>query len=158
MKKKYFLMIILIVAISSCNNTKYTSPVTVEFTIQSSDWAAAGTSGSPNYLYYHQQSMPGITDGVVASGAILGYVKTGSSYWAALPYTETNNSYTSNYNYSYETGDVLIIRKDSDLLTSTPIGSITVKIIILTEKEMHLVNGVDINNYQEVSNVLNLDK
>ncbi len=157
MKKLIFgaSMVLIALGYSSCSSG--TSATTVQFDIASTGWTASGTSGTSNFLYYHIHSVSAITSSVINNGAVLGYVSTGT-YWAALPFTETYSGYSVNYNYSYAVGEVVIIRKDTDLQTIAPSGSITIKIVVLTQKEMPLLDGVDTHNYYEVANALHLEK
>lgn len=147
----------LFIALSITSCTKVASPDTFEFTLTSSDFSSVGTSGNSNYLYAASRSVSAITDNVVNYGAVLGYVKLGGTQWAPMPYLETYSTYISIYSYQYESGTVYFVRKDSDLLTVSP-GSITVKIVVLTQKQMHLIDDVDIKNYQEVAEALSLEK
>ena len=140
---------------NSCTKNKVAEIKTFQFDIQPSDWYENGTAGQSNHLYYISHSIPDITDAVVSSGTVLGYMGN-SSVWLALPYTETYPSYISEYNYQYQAGAVYILLKDSDLFTSPPAGIITIKIVVLTEIEKNILieNNVDVKNYEEVSRVL----
>ncbi len=154
MKKIFFGASLLLIALGLSSCTKVASPNNLLFTIHSNEWYSAGTSGSPNYIYSYSRSVSEITADVVTSGAVLGYVYTNGGYWAALPFTETYSGYTVNYNYSYKDGELLVIRKDSDLLTAAPGIDIDFKFVILTSKQSELLNGVDVNNYYEVAEAL----
>ncbi len=155
MKKLFFgaSLVLLAVGFSSC--AKVASPETFEFDVLASDWVANGTTGTSNFSYDYNKSLSAINDAVMTSGAVLGYINLGGQ-WGALPYTQTYSTYTKNYNYQYTTGTVFIRIKDSDLNTFPPVGTLTFKIIVLTQKEMHLLEGVDVNNYSAVAEVLNL--
>jgi len=100
--------------------------------------------------------MSGLSSNVVNNGAVLCYVLL-TTQWAALPYIETYNGYTRNYGYQYEVGTLFVTIKDSDLITS-PGGNTTYKVVLVEQKNMHLLDGVNTNDYNAVEAALQLEK
>jgi hypothetical protein len=147
------------VGISSCG-TSSGSSTTTEYTILSSEWTANGSSGNSNFLYYNSHVLTSITQSIVDNGYVLAYVKLvgSSTQYSPLPYYETNSGYQVMYGYQYETGKILVTRKDSDLNTIPPSGSITIKVVAVATKDMELLNGVNTNNYFEVKDALKLQQ
>ena len=158
MKKLFFGACIAFMAlsISSCGTTGSSS--SSEFTITSGQWSANGTAGQSNFCYVHSHTMSSITQGIIDNGYVLAYIKfTGTNtQYAPLPYTETYNGYTVNYYHQYQSGTLFIVRKDSDLNTIPPSGSITIKVIVVNTKDAPLLDGVNTNNYVEVKEALQL--
>jgi hypothetical protein len=162
MRKIIFGLSIALIAfgVNSCGSTSGTGAQTFEFDITSGQWASSGTPGQADFLYYHSHSLSAITSTVVSSGAVLGYIQLGGgggAQWAALPFTSTQSGWVTNYNFQYETGSVFIVRKDDDLNTIPPNYTISIKIVIVSQKNMPLLDGVDTHNYQAVSDVLRIE-
>ncbi len=159
MKKLFFGACIALIGLhlTSCG-TGTGSSSTTEITITSGQWSSSGTPGSPNFLYVHSHSMSSITQSVVDYGYVLCYIKfTGTqTQYAPMPYTETYSGYTVNYYHQYQMGTLFIVRKDSDLNTVAPSGSITIKIVVVSTKDAPLLDGVNTNNYVEVKEALQL--
>jgi len=144
--------------ITSCGSSSIGSTSTNEFTITSGQWSSSGSSGSSNFAYVHAHTMSAITQSVVDYGYVLCYIKfTGTNtQYAPLPYTETYSGYTVNYYHQYQQGTLYIVRKDSDLNTIPPGGSITIKVVVVDTRDMPLLDGVDKTNYVAVKQALQL--
>lgn len=158
MKKFIYASFITLLSIGmvSCGSSSSTNTEALEINISSSDWYSSGTSGNSNYQYYASKSVSAITSDVFNNGAVLAYITNGSTN-AALPYAETFSGYTRFWQFQYQVGTFILTVKDSDLL-SLPGGTITIKLVIVKPKNMPMLDGVNINNYYEVSEALNLDK
>lgn len=150
-------VILLILGIFSCGTNSAPKVKSYVFDMYSSDWSSNGTYGTDNYSYIAAHNISDITSDVVNNGTVLGYIGN-SSGWFALPYTLTFSTWSTNINYAYVVGGVGFECKDTDLHSTAPSGTLTFKMVILTQKDMHLIDNVDINNYYEVSEALNLDK
>jgi hypothetical protein len=153
---------VLALSISSCG-TSSGSSTTKEFIIPTTGWAASGTPGTSDYLYYYSHTETAITQSVVDYGYVLCYLKfTGTNtQYAPLPYTFTNSgtpNYEEIYNFQYQAnpGTIFFTRKDSDLNTVPPSFSLTVKIVIVSTKDKPLLDGVNTNDYLEVKHALKL--
>lgn len=157
MKKIIFATSIIVTGLlfNSCTKNKVAEIKTFQFAIQPSEWVESGTVGTPDYAYIATHNIADITAAVVSNGAVLGYIGN-SSAWIALPYTLTNTSWSTIINYAYTTGQVAINVKDTDLLSIAPAGTLTFKMVVLTEIEKNILieNNVDVKNYEEVSRVL----
>ena len=160
MKKLFFgaFVAFMALSISSCGSSGSGSSTTTEITITSGQWSASGTPGQPNFLYVYSQTMSSITQSVVDNGYVLCYIKFSgtNTQYSPMPYTETYSGYTVNYYHQYQQGTLFIVRKDSDLNTVAPSGTITVKVVVVSTKDAPLLDGVNTNNYVEVKQALQL--
>jgi hypothetical protein len=156
MKKLTTFLSILFVAVSfhSCAS-KTTQIDTFQFNINSWEWEPSGTIGTSEYSYIATHDIPEITSDVLNNGTVLGYIGDATG-WIALPYTLTYSGYSTNINYAYVLGGVGIICKDTDLFSTAPSGTLTFKMVVVTEKQMPLIHGVNTHNYYEVEDALNL--
>ncbi len=161
MKKLLYISVMAIMAlsVSSCG-TGSGSSSTSEFTITSGQWVANGTAGTSNYAYVYAHTMSSITQSIVDYGYVLCYIKFVGTpvQYAPLPLTQTYSGYTVNYNFQYEQGTLFIVRKDSDLNTVAPSGSITIKAVVVSTRDMPLLEGVDKNDFQAVNHALQLEE
>jgi hypothetical protein len=159
MKKLFYTLCFAVIglSVSSCG-TSSGSSTTTEITITGGQWAASGTAGQPNFAYVYSHTMSSISQSVVDNGYVLCYIKfTGTNtQYAPMPYTETYSGYTVNYYHQYQNGTLFIVRKDSDLNTIPPSGSITIKIVVVTTKDAPLLDGVNTNDYVQVKQALQL--
>lgn len=158
MKKLIFctLTFLTIALLNSC--TEKTAGVdSFQFDIYSWEWQPFGTAGTADYSYIASYDIPEITQDVVTNGTVLGYIG-GSQGWIALPFTTTSNGWSTNINYLYVVGGVGLTIKDTDLLTVAPSTTTTFKMVVITPKQKPLLNGVNPNDYEAVSDALQLDK
>lgn len=121
-------------------------------TITLTNWTSFGTSGQPVFGYSATAPWPSINQNVVDNGAVFVYGQDGTD-WFALPASVVGDSWVSTYNYFYRVGEVEIQVIDSDHVTLNP-TSLTFKIVVVEPRDLHLLDGVDTNDYEAVNTAL----
>ena len=155
MKKITMNTTVVVSIIIFCSCTKVTTPKIVDVVVMPTDWVEYSIGGNPDHSYTFNKSIPDITTDVINNGTVLGYIKSSGNYYA-LPYIQTsvNNMFITNYYYSE--GSITIVIKESDLFTSVPFDPVAFRFVVLSSVEKNMLSHIDINNYYEVSNELEL--
>jgi hypothetical protein len=104
--------------------------VTYESTLDTPDWVFAGTQGATSARYVATLYFSAINSSIVNNGTVLLYYKSASGSWFSLPQTFYETSYSYTLTYGYSTGQVSILRYDSDLRPLNE-GHLEVKTVII---------------------------
>ena len=122
----------------------------VSSTITSSNWSYVSPSWEIAFSY------PAITQTILDKGAVLVYLKTGTSY-AQLPMTFYQSaSYSTSLEVSNFLGGVKIWWTDSDLTQPSNPGSWTFKIVVIAASGRAANPNVNYNDYNAVKKAFNL--
>lgn len=122
----------------------------VSSTITSSNWSYVSPSWEIAFSY------PAITQDIIDKGAVLVYLKNGTSY-SQLPLTFFQSaSYSTALEVSNYLGGVKIFWTDSDLTQPTNPGSWTFKIVVIAASGRAANPNVNYNDYNAVKKAFNL--
>lgn len=158
MKKLFFGASLMFIAAGfySCAPTPINNTEVIEFAILDADWIPFGTLGSPGHVLYYPYATSSITSDIFNNGAILAYIGD-STQWQAMPSVVAYTGYIRTYGYAVQIGAIAITVQDSDLQTVSG-GNVNIKVVLVKQKDMPLLDGADLNNYDEVAELLDLKK
>lgn len=129
------------------------------FSPPSSAWNTTGTYDNPGYGYVTTFFISEITQDILNTGAVLGYMRSSSTddVWFQLPAILTYSGWETNFELAYQVGSVQISVYDSDLKTAVP-GNYDFKIIVIegTVGKRGLLDDVNTANYEETMHALGL--
>ena len=116
---------------------------TYKYTIKTDEWQGSGGN------YYHEESIPEITEDIYENGDVRVYIKSNNSeQYQALPYTWISNpnyQYIAKYWYGVGSLKIQVVFNDPN---NTVTWDFEVKVVII---EGNAVNkNVDYNNYESV--------
>lgn len=127
-------------------------------TVTPANWTGNG------FIFQALKQCSIITAEIVNSGAVLCYMRSGTSTYVALPFTYTDGYedeqgnvilYDSHSFYDYSTGAITFYLQDNDAMTPAPTSNIVFKVVAIASSEV--VAGLNTANYNEVATALNLE-
>ena len=150
--------ILLMLTISSCKKDKYgNTNITSSNTITATNWISESDDGT-NYVFKSANSWDVITQDIVDNGVVLGYYKQGSE-WLALPYSEDGDTYSLNFNFSFEVGKIYIYADGwENPISPNPsdFNGLVFRFVAISEHQRMANPNVDLTNYEEVKRVFEI--
>lgn len=122
-----------------------------------SSWNEVGTAGQVGYGYSVSFNSSKITAEILDKGAVLGYQKTTSGEYVALPITFHFNGYTSTFLYGYGLGSVTVEQYDSDFLTVPPSANAVYKFVVIAGSAKRAPESLSLDNYQQVADFYGIE-
>lgn len=147
---------ILIIGFSACASTTVPNNTEVfQFTISPADWGEFGFPGTfHEYITY--LSIPAITTDVIDSGAVLVYCQVAPGIWCDFPIIEQQPGNIVTTQFGFLLGSVYLEKFELDNTTAAPAFDVIVKVVIVKQKDMPLLDGVGVDDYAAVSQALHL--
>jgi hypothetical protein len=121
-------------------------------TIQPNQWLTRGVFSTPGYQYYTDFNVPGITQAVMQSGAVMVYIKLDDLFYP-LPAITNNDGYVSTIQNNVYLGLVEIFMEDTDFQTEAP-GAYTFKVVVFDQLKS-LPKSLDIKDFKQVEAYMN---
>jgi hypothetical protein len=111
----------------------------INFQTTVNGWEESGTAGMDGYNWFFPKTFPEINTQVESSGFVLGFIKSGNT-WFPIPYSynssEDYSSYISFYYSAYTSPNVnnfILYTWDSDLLAPTFVGiNVPIRLVIFS--------------------------
>ena len=158
--------ILLMLSITSCKKDKYqpvgdygNANVISSNTVTLNAWSTLSDDGV-NFHFESNVLWGEITQEIVDNGAVMVYFKFIGSDWIALPFTISDDNYSSlNMNYYFSVGEVNIQATGFDDLidyNASDFNGTTVRVVVITQEGRMSHPNVDLSNYEEVKRVFNL--
>lgn len=122
------------------------------YTVQSNQWYTRGVFGEPGFQYYYQIDIPGITQAVMNSGAVMVYVKQNDLFYP-LPAITNFNGYVNTIQNNVYLGMIEIFVEDTDFQTDPP-AQMTFKVVVF-DQIYSLPKSLDIKDYKQVEAYMN---
>jgi hypothetical protein len=123
------------------------------YTVQPNQWNIRGVFGQAGYQYYYQIDIPGITQSVMNSGAVMVYVKLNDLFYP-LPASTNYVGYVSTMQNNVYPGMVEIFIEDTDFQTQAPADQFTFKVVVF-DQLYSLPKSLDIKDYKQVEAYIN---
>ena len=167
--KSIFAAMIIVVTFTSCAKDGETGPagpagtngnanVVASNTVTLNNWISIFDDGT-NYLFESTVNWTGITQAIKDNGAVMVYMDDGAGSWYALPYSEDEDTYSLDFNFSFTVGQVVIEVTGWDATLSpnpSDFNGTVVRIVAIAASAKIANPGVDWTDYNQVKTVLNL--
>lgn len=119
----------------------------------SNSWSWDGTN---NWRYAIWTGVNQLTSSVVNSGAVMLYQNSGNGYFAALPITANISATVQEHDFFiYSTNTISVFIENSDKSDPNP-GSLSYKLVCIPPAIIKSNPKLNLKNYNEVKQVLNL--
>jgi hypothetical protein len=119
-------------------------------TVGQNEWSGDGDG------YEANKFVPIITSDIASSGAVIIYLVEPSGAYLPLPMTYSNGIWVTHLLYTHGVGSVRFISYDDDGLSPTP-GTLTFKVICISNNGLIQNPNVDLNNYEAVKEAFELE-
>lgn len=128
------------------------------YSVSPGDWGAFGTAGQVGYGFGVNLNAPIVSSSIASSGAVLVYLKSGTDRWVAMPLTFPEGAtWNKTWLYSIGPSSVQLEVYDDDLYTAAPTVVHEFRIVAIANSGMMVNSGVDLTDYDAVSDFLGLD-
>lgn len=127
----------------------------VSFSVSPGDWSTYGTPGSANHGKYYQKSIPQITNTIMFTGMVMGYL-VNNDFEGNLPVTlYPASNYHVQINGFHGVGAYEVGIYQSNLSTPNIVGTFSFRVVIADGTLRAMNPDLDWNNYQEVKKRFN---
>lgn len=158
--------IMLMLTITSCKKDKYqpvgdygNANIISSNTLTLNNWSVVNDDGV-NFEFETTVLWGEITQEIVDNGIVMVYIKFSSSDWIALPFSFSDDNYSSlSINYSFSVGQVDISVLGFDDVNdhnASEFNGTTARVVVMSQEGRMSHPNVDLTDYEEVKRVYNL--